>query len=1066
MSIPRLSLNRPVATWMLYIGVVFLGVLSFLRLPVDLLPDIAYPRLVVYTSYPNVGPAEVERFITELIEPQVSRVPGVERLESVSRDGTSLIFIRFAWGTDMDFAALNVREAVDRIRDRLPTLAERPVVLRQDPRSEPVMALSVSADYDLWALQQLTDNLFRRRLEQIDGVAQAAITGGLDREIHVDVDEDKLRSYGVTIEQMQQALDAANQEGGGGWVRRGQFRYPLRTLGELQAVNEISNIAITQVQPTATNPGGRVMVSDVATVSDGFQERESAARYNGKPSIGLLIFKESGANTVQVARSVDTVLEQLRQDYPDVTLDIAMSQAGFIKSSIQNLVQNLIVGGVLAFLVLFLFLRDARYPIAIALSIPISVIATFAMLDAAGVSLNIMSLGGLALGTGMLVDNSIVVLENIFRHREKGVGSALAAAIGAEEVQRAITASTLTTIAVFGPIIYVHGVAGQLFAALSFAVAFSLLASLAVAVTLLPVLAGKSPAGAAARGTHGLAGFFRPMLDRFDRVFGRFTLWYERTLEAALHHRWRVTFVSAVLMAVTIPLALSLPRSVLPQVDQGEFRVRMELPRGTPLETTVAQATRLDSILRSDPDVDAVFMRAGKQAAIAGIEEEESGLNTAILEARTREGVGAEAAVARLRSRLTLPDAIIAVETGQATAVGKLLGAAESDLAVRIRGDDMDGALAYAEQVRGRLAHVPEVNNVRVGTELGSPEFVIEVNRERAAAFGLAARDVAQAIDDNMLGRKANNAFVAFDRKIDMVVRLPESARRSIETIDRLFVKGIPLRDLVNIRESTGPIEIQRVDQNRVVPVQADVAAGDVDGAVRAVRASLAGLTVPHGLRIDIGGENEEMRRSFRDLTLAFTLAIALVYMILAAEFESFLHPFTIMLCVPLSLIGAVFGLWLHGSGLNTVSLIGIVILAGIVDNDAVVKIDFINQMRKEGLNTRDAIMAAGHARLRPILMTSVTTMFGVLPMMLGFGTGGGLQAPLAVAVFWGLFASTALTLIVIPVIYEMVDDARVWLGRRAGIAVAAPGAAKVPGIDSDHGSAGPAGVPEPASGD
>jgi hydrophobic/amphiphilic exporter-1 (mainly G- bacteria), HAE1 family len=1061
MSIPRLSLNRPVATWMLYVGIAFLGVLSFLRLPVDLLPDIAYPRLVVYTSYPNVGPAEVERFITELIEPQVSRVPGVERLESVSREGTSLIFIRFAWGTDMDFAALNVREAIDRIRDRLPELAERPVVLRQDPRSEPVMALSVSADYDLWALQQLSDNLFRRRLEQIDGVAQAAITGGLDREIHVDVDEDRLRSYGVTIQQLQQALDNANQEGGGGWVRRGQFRYPLRTLGELQSVDEIGRIALTQVQPSDSTPGGRVLVSDVATVSDGFQERESAARYNGKQSIGLLIFKESGANTVQVAREVDTVLDQLRGDYPDVTIDIAMSQAGFITSSIANLVQNLIVGGMLAFLVLFLFLRDARYPIAIALSIPISVIATFALLDAAHVSLNIMSLGGLALGTGMLVDNSIVVLENIFRHREKGVATAIAAAIGAEEVQRAITASTFTTIAVFGPIIYVHGVAGQLFAALSFAVAFSLLASLAVAVTLLPVLAGRSATGATHRIGRVFGRIFGPMLDSFDRAFGRFTRWYERTLESALHHRVRVVLVSAILLAITLPLALSLPRSVLPEVDQGEFRVRMELARGTPLETTIASAMRLDSIMRADPDVDAVFMRAGKQTAIAGVEEQESGLNTAVMEVRTHDGVGAHEVVERLRPKLLLDGATIAVETGQATAVGKLLGAAQSDLAVRIRGDDMDAALAYAEQVRAHIEHVPEVTNVRVGTELGSPEYLIEVNRDRAAAFGLAASDVAQVVDDNMLGRKATQPFVSFDRKIDMVVRLPESSRRSIETIDRLFVKGVPLRDLVNIRETMGPIEIQRVDQSRVVPVQADVATGDVDGAVHAVRTAIAGLPVPRGLRVDIGGENEEMRRSFRDLTLAFSLAIVLVYMILAAEFESFMHPFTIMLCVPLSLIGAVFGLWLHGSGLNTVSLIGIVILAGIVDNDAVVKIDFINQMRREGMNTRDAIMAAGHARLRPILMTSVTTMLGVLPMMLGFGTGGGLQAPLAVAVFWGLLASTALTLIVIPVIYEMVDDARVWISHRAGRTASAPGDVTV-----HDPSAGTSGMPEPASGD
>jgi HAE1 family hydrophobic/amphiphilic exporter-1 len=1062
MSLPRLSISRPVATMMLFVGIVFLGVLSFLRLPVDLLPDISYPRLVVYTSYPDVGPAEVERFVTQRIEGSVAQVPGVEHVESVSREGISLVFIRFAWGTDMDFAALNVREAVDRVADALPqTIDERPTVLRQDPRSEPIMSLSASANYDLWALEELSENVFRRRLEQIDGVAQAAVTGGLDREIQVDVDPRRMVSYGLTIEQIATALSNANAEGASGTVRRGQFRYTLRTMGELQSVDEIADIVITQSQATDSTAAGRVLVSDVALVTDGFRERESAALYNGRQALGLLIFKESGANTVQVAREVERVMSELRNDYPDVTLEVAMSQAGFISNSISNLVQNLILGGVLAFLVLFLFLRDARFPIAIALAIPISVITTFALLDAAGVSLNIMSLGGLALGTGMLVDNSIVVLENIFRHREKGLLPAVASAVGADEVQRAITAATFTTIAVFGPIIYVHGVAGQLFRALSFAVAFSLLASLLVAVTLLPVLSSRGSADdSAARKVGSAFGrLFAPMLSAFDRRFSRFTVWYERQLDAALHHRGRVLVVAFGLLALIIPVTLSLPRSVLPDVDQDEFRIRIALPRGTPIETTLEAARSLDRMLRADEDVEAVFVRAGKQTAIAGIEEEESGLNTAILEVRTRPGVGARAVVARLDPLLTIPEGDLVVETGQATAVGKLLGAAESDLAVRIRGEDMDAALAFADQIVKRLANVPEVMNVRVGTELGQPEYVIELDRDRAAAFGLSANQVASVIDNAMRGNEATQ-FVAFDRKIPVNVRYPEEARRSIETLNTLDVNGVPLPELVRIVESVGPVEIQRIDQARMVPVQADVAGGDVDGAVEAVTAALADIPPPRGLRLDIGGENEEMQEGFRDLMFAFLLAILLVYMILAAEFESFVHPFTIMLSVPLSLIGATIGLWLHGAGLNTVSLIGIVILVGIVDNDAVVKIDFINQMRQEGMNTRDAIRAAGHARLRPIVMTSVTTMLGVLPMMLGFGTGGGLQAPLAIAVFWGLLASTALTLIVIPVVYEMLDDARVWAAGRFGFAAATPGGSRV------SAQTGPETVPEPASGD
>jgi HAE1 family hydrophobic/amphiphilic exporter-1 len=1062
MSIPRFCISRPVATIMLFIAVVFLGVLSFVRLPVDLLPDIAYPRLVVYTSYPQVGPAEVENAVTRRIEAAVASTPGVETVESVSREGLSLVFLRFAWGTDMDFAALNVRERTDGIRGSLPEQSERPVVLRQDPRSEPIMALSVSADFSLWSLEELSENVFRRRLEQIDGVAQAAVTGGLTREIQVDVDPRRLLSYGVTIEQLANTLASANAAGGSGTVRRGQFRYSLRTLGEFQDVREIADLVVVQRPPSDTAPGGRVRVSDVAAVTDGFKERESAARYNGREALGLLIFKESGANTVSVAREVQTVLDQLRSEYPDVSMETAMSQAGFITASISNLVQNLVLGGTLAFLVLFLFLRDARYPVAIALSIPISVIATFALLDAAHVSLNIMSLGGLALGTGMLVDNSIVVLENIFRHREKGVLAALAATIGAEEVQRAITASTLTTIAVFGPIVYVHGVAGQLFRALSFAVAFSLLASLVVAVTLLPVLAHKTVSGDHSAGnaaTRFLGRAFGPLLDLFESAFSRLAAFYERTLAAALHNRLRVVIIALIAVVIALPIGLRLPRSVLPDVDQGEFRVRLAMPRGTPIETTVVESARLDSILRADEGVSAVFLRAGKQTAIAGVEEEETGLNTAILEVRTTPGTSAREVVARLSPQLTVPGSELTIETGQATAVGKLLGAAEADLAVRVQGEDLDVSLAYAHAVRDRIQHLPAVTNVRVGTELGQPEFVVEIDRDRAAAFGLNANQVAQTIENSMRGNIATR-FSAFDEKIDIVVRLPEDARRSLETLDMLRYNNVPLHEVIHVRESVGPIEIQRIAQARVVPVYADVATGDVNEAVQSVQAALRDMPPPRGMRVDIGGENEEMTRSFRDLSLAFMLAILLVYMILAAEFESFLHPFTILLSVPLALIGAILGLWIHGAGLNTVSLIGIVILVGIVDNDAVVKIDFINQLRAAGMSTRDAILEAGRNRLRPILMTSVTTMLGVAPMMLGLGTGAGLQAPLAVAVFWGLFTSTALTLIVIPVVYELVDDAGIWLRTRLGRGPGSPAPAVAV---SDR---GPGGMAETVPGD
>jgi HAE1 family hydrophobic/amphiphilic exporter-1 len=1054
MSLPRLSIRRPIAVAMLFLAVVLLGLISFRRLPIELLPDVAFPRLVVYTSDPGAAPAEIERFVSAPVEQAVSTVPGVQEVESISREGVSLVTVRFAWGTDMDFAALGVREKLDGLRGTLPELASRPAVLRVDPRSEPIMALSVAGGQDIYALGQLAENVFRRRLEQIDGVARAAVTGGLEREIHVEVDPRRLESYGLSVVDVTRALDAANASAPVGTVRQGRYRYALRTLGELAGTEEIGGVPVRRSGGAAgtagLDPAGDAPASadltlrDVARIEDGFREREAIARYSsavhdpdapdstgerrGAESIGLLIFKNSDANTVRVAERVEATLEELRAQYPDARLEVAMSQAGFVSDAIDNVVSNLIQGAVLAFLVLLLFLRDARYPVAIALAIPISVIATFALLDAFGVSLNIMSLGGLALGVGMLVDNSIVVLENTFRHRELGAAPEAAATLGAEEVQGAITASTLTTIAVFGPIIYIEGVAGELFGALSLAVAFSLLASLFVALTLLPTLAaryGDRGEGAAGWVRRMGARLFGPGLAAFDRGFARFAAAYERSLGAALRHRGRTLGGALLLLALAVALGLTLERRVLPEVDQGSFRARVELPRGTPLEQTGAVARRLEEVFLADPATEAVFSHAGRQVAVAGIEEEESGLNTATLDVRLREGESTAEVLERLRPRLAgLPPGALALETGEATALGRLMGGGEADLAVQVRGEDLDGALAYARRVEERLATVPSLANVRLGTELGQPEMRLEIDRERAASYGIEPRRIVQTIRTYMYGEVATE-LAEFDRKVPVVVRLPERDRRSLQTLESLQIDGVPLRELIRVESTLAPAEIRRVAQGRIVAVYADVASGGIDAAVDQVHAALRPLPVPYGLRAEIGGENEEMRRSLRELAFAFGLALLLVYMILAAEFESFVQPVVVLLSVPLGLVGAVLALWLTGAGLNTMSLIGLVILAGIVDNDAVVKIDFINRMRRRGLPLREAILAAGHARLRPILMTTLTTMLGLLPMAVVGGRGAELRAPLAIAIFGGLLSATLLTLIVLPVVYEAVEEGR-----------------------------------------
>ena len=1085
-SLPEFSTRRPVAVWMLFLAVIFLGVISFNRLPTDLLPDISYPRLVIFTSYPDVAPAEMERLVTEPIEAAAAAIPGVEDTESVSREGVSLVTLNLRWGTDMDFAMLNLRERMDNVRGALPESATRPTILRVDPESEPIMTVSV-AGTDLWETKELAETVFRRRLEQLDGVAQVAVTGGLDREIQVNVDRVLLEAYGITPAEISRALASANVSSPGGSIMQGRYRYPVRMLGEFQTVAEIQEVVVARGSAETGNEAGanpafrEVRLGDVAEVVDGFAERESIARYRGGESVGLLIFKEAGSNTVTVAALVEDVLGILGEEYPSVSLDVANSQAGFISDSISNVVNALVLGGVLAFVVLFFFLRDPRYPVAIALAIPISVVGTFALMEAFGASLNIMSLGGLALGVGMLVDNSIVVLENIFRHKEElGKEMTRAAADGAREVQGAITASTLTTISVFGPIIYVEGVAGELFQDLSLVVAFSLLASLVVALSLLPSIASRfalvrsgkrgaqaAPAPRAERGwgakvaggllwvllllpravialvrflaalavfwARAAAKAIAPVSAAFDRGFERLAGRYHGVLVWSLDRAGLVFLVCVVSLGGAGFVALSLPRDLLPTVDQGAFALRLEMEEGTALNATLEAAARIEGAAISDPAVDAVFSTVGRDVRAYTEDDDATGLHTADLQVRLREGEATPPVAERMRQlAASLPAGALSVETGQITSLGAILGGGEADIAIRIFAEDLDAAYVLAEEVVGILADARSVGNVRIGSERGQPQVQVEIDHDACAAYGISPGEVSDAVENAMRGDVATE-FVDFDRRIRVVVRFPDELRYSRETLNDLLVRGVPVRELVHIRDAVGAAEIRRQDQGRVVPVYADVVDGGLDQAITEVDQLLNHIPQSSRLRWEVGGENEEMRRSFRDLTFAFLLALLLVYMILAAQFESFLQPVTILAAVPLALVGAIALLAATGNGLNTMSLIGVVILVGIVVNDAIVKVDFINQSRRAGLDLRRAILEAGRVRLRPIVMTTVTTVLGLVPMALGIGRGSDLRAPMAIAVIGGLVLATALTLIVVPVVYQSTQLAKSALARSFG---------------------------------
>jgi HAE1 family hydrophobic/amphiphilic exporter-1 len=1050
---------------MVYLAIGVLGAVSFARLPIDLLPDVAFPTLSVWTTYPDAGPAEVERFVTEPVEAVVSRVPGVKSVDSRSREGQSLVRLQFYWGTDMEFAMLHVRERLDNLVDQLPESAERPVILTSDPTNDPIISLAITGG-NLAELRDLTDAVFKRRLEQLDGVALAAITGGPEREIQVVVDPVKLAVHDVAIAEVTQALDRANYSAPGGSIRRGRFRYSLRTLGEFQ--------------------------TDVARIFEGEAERETLARFNGEEAIGLLVYKEAGSNTVRVADRVDDTLEQIGFEFPEVEIRVAQSQATFISDAISNVASALLVGGILAFLVLFLFLRDPRYPVAIGLAIPISVMAAFALCYLADVSLNVMSLGGLALGVGMLVDNSIVVLENIFRHRqEEGRSAAESASVGAKEVAGAITAATLTTIAVFGPVLYVKGVAGALFTDLSLAVTFSLLASLAVALTLLPVMAvrvvrrgeahpspatggrtERAPPGGprpirllrtAGRAVgSGLAGaatyvvdsiritfadlfrsigrllsrLFEPLLSAFDRGFGSFAEQYERALEWALEHRAAVIGLAFGALVVAGAVGSLLPRSLMPDVDEGAFLVELNLPVGTPLEVTAEAATRLEATLLETAGGDGVFTRVGRAREAELATRELTGLNNAALEVR----LAADAPPVRrviddFRASLVasgIDSRAVAIETGRATSLGRALGLGEADLAIKVRGQELDSLIVVAEDVSSRIAGLDQIADVRIDLQLTQPELEVEVDRAAAARYGFSVNEVADAIEAFLRGAETDRPFTEFSEKIDIRVRLPLAERRQLSDVLSLTHQGVPIRELVTARQGYGPVEIRRTGQNRTVQVLADVRSGGIAGAVAKAETAVADVRLPPLTVLDVGGEREEMRESFRSLVFAFGLALFMVFLIMAAKFESVVQPLVVLVSVPLAAIGALPALWIARDGLNAMSGIGLVILIGIVVNDAIIKVDFINQKRAEGASKRQAILEAGRLRLRPILMTTITTAFGLTPLALGWGAGADLRAPLAVAVIGGLISATFLTLVVVPVVYSLMVSPREPVGAAA----------------------------------
>lgn len=1057
MKIVDFSVARPVAVSMAYIAVLVFGFVSFGRLQVDLLPDLSFPTISIETEYSGVGPREIESLISRPIEEGISVVQGVQQVTSRSRPGRSDITIQFRWGTDMDFAALDIRERLDLVN--LPPAAGRPTLARYDPASEPVIRFALVADrpldpriaidrMDLIALRWLAEEQVRRALEGIEGVAAVRVTGGLEEEILVEVDEGRLAQLGIPFSQVARRLQAENINLAGGILEEGDAQYVVRTVNEFADVAEILRVVI------GTAGGQSILLSDVAQVRREASERETLSLVNGNEAVEVAVLRESTANIVALSRVVRERLGQVERELPaGIRTTLISDQAVFIERAVGDVGQAAVLGGIFAMLVLLLFLRHIPTTLIVVTAIPISVVATFVLMFSRDITLNIMSLGGLALGIGMLVDSAIVVLESIARERDRGQKPADAARSGTSIVGTAVVASTLTTVAVFLPIVFVEGIAGQLFGDQAWTVSFALLAALVVSLTLIPMLAGRGKgvqartgqvaetvtpgaigkalargAGGALRASRkagsGSGKVFGRFFDGFDALYGKVEGNYPRLLSWAIRRPATVLGIALVFFAAGLALLPRIGVSLVPELSQGELVVELEASPGTSLPRMEALAREAEGLLRDEfPEAREIFTNVGVRGGAGtlgrtGERERHAATLLVRLEGLSR---GEDVLAGRMAARLSdLPGLQIRVDRPRLFTVS-------APVEVEVRGFDLRILSDVAADVREVLRAMPGVTGVEEERRQGTPEISIRFDRERLARLGLTVGDAAEAVQSRVRGAPATE-FTERDRDLTVLVRAREEQRATLEDLAALRLElpggaSIPLSSVADLGFQEGPAEIVRRGGSRVMLIEARPEGTDLAGTISRIEEAVAKISVPADLFVMVAGQSRDLQESVRSMQLALLLAVFLVYLVMASQFESFKLPGVIMVSVPLALPGALFALWLTGNSISVVALIGMVMLVGIVVNNAIVLVDFINVLRRnEGLPLDEAVVEAGRVRLRPILMSTLTTILGLLPLALIPGEGAELRTPLAIPVIGGLVLSTLLTLVVIPVLYRIFE--------------------------------------------
>jgi hydrophobic/amphiphilic exporter-1 (mainly G- bacteria), HAE1 family len=1022
MNMAHGSINRPVLTAVIFLVIITLGLVSYNRLSIDLMPEITYPTISVSTEYGNVGPQEMEELVTRPLEESLAAVQGVEEINSSSTEGRSSVRVSFVWGTDLDVAANDMRDRLDRAMSRLPEDIERPMIRKFDLSAFPIMFISVASNMNPLELRQLVEDQVKYRIERVAGVAAVTINGGLKREIHIDLHAAQIKALGLSPDEIIAALKNENRNIPAGLYDKGNLEVLIRTQGEYRTLEEIRNTVITIRQ------GAPIQIQDVADVLDSWEEVRDLNRVNGKPGLRMSINKQSGANTVDVAAATRTEIEAINRDFPQIQLIPQFDSSVYIKQSISNVGSSTMYGGILAVLILFLFLRNLSSTVIIATAIPISIIATFGLMYFGGFTLNIITFGGLALGIGMLVDNAIVVLENTFRHREGGLSPIDSAVIGAAEVSSAIVSSTLTTVVVFFPVVFIRGMSGIMFQQMAYVVTFSLMCSLLVALTLVPMLSSRflhyRPA-AHQKGESALQKIYATSEAALLRVERQ----YAQLLQKAMRRRKQVVIATALLFVGSIILIRFIGVELMPKTDESEVRLEIETAVGSQLEVVDEATLAIEEVVRQQvPEMVMMSARIGSGGYSSAGGGHTSEIRVTLKPIKERKRSSEQIANDLRKAVSGIAGVTVRTRAGQGMSMLRM-GASGSDaISVEVRGYNLETAQVLAQRVDQIVRQVPGITDTKISREEGSPEQIIRVDRQKAADLGLSVSRIGEALQTTVGGTYASY-FREGGKEYRILVRLSEGDRKNLADLMDLTIvnnRGVPvvLRNVVSAQPQEGPVRLERKDQERIITIAANFTGRDMGSVIEDIRGRLQQIPLPRDFAILFGGDYEEQQKAFSELMLALVLAIFLVYLVMAAQFESFLDPLIVLFSIPMAVIGVVVTMIVTATIFSLQAFIGCIMLAGIVVNNAILLVDYTNQLRRqEKMPLFEAIALAGSRRLRPILMTTLTTVLGLLPLSFGFGEGGETQAPMARVVIGGLTSSTLVTLILVPIIYSLFEE-------------------------------------------